>query len=125
MGPRLLAKTGLRSASMRWQSSRNRSSLLLKYDGAVVMCSSCQHARRSEGCQPTQLRGAPLRPGRVGETAVLLRVCERLAEAPGVNVVAVADEAGRLSGVIPVRLLLDEPFLRGGPGGVLTGPRAA
>jgi len=56
-----------------------------------------------------------IRPCVVDETADLLHICERLGDAPGVDVVAVADEAGRLRGIIPVRLLLDELFLHVAP----------
>ena len=56
-----------------------------------------------------------LQPCVVDETASLRRVCEQLGETPGVDIVAVVDETGRLTGVIPVRLLLDELFLRVAP----------
>ena len=61
------------------------------------------------------LGGTRLQPCLVDESADLLRVCERLGEAPGVDIVAVTDEAGRLKGIIPVRLLLDEIFLHVAP----------
>src|SRR4030065_649756 len=51
----------------------------------------------------------------VGEEVDLLGVCERLGEAPGVDTVAVVDEARRLVGVIPMRLLLDGLFLHVAP----------
>jgi CBS domain-containing protein len=51
----------------------------------------------------------------VGEETDLLGVCERLGETPGVDTVAVVDEAGRLTGVIPMRLLLDDLFLHVAP----------
>jgi len=60
----------------------------------------------------------------VEESADLLRICERLGEAPGVDIVAVVDEAGRLRGIIPVRLLLDELFLRVAPEEFLADLRA-
>ena len=51
----------------------------------------------------------------VDEGADLLDVCLRLSEVPGVDIVAVTGEAGRLKGIIPVRLLLDELFLQVAP----------
>jgi len=51
----------------------------------------------------------------VDEAADLLDVCLRLSEVPGVDIVAVTGEAGRLKGIIPVRLLLDELFLQVAP----------
>lgn len=60
----------------------------------------------------------------VDESAALLRICERLGETPGVDIVAVVDEAGRLKGVIPVRLLLDELFLHVAPEEFLADLRA-
>jgi CBS domain-containing protein len=51
----------------------------------------------------------------VGEGADLVRLCARLSEVPGVDVVAVVDDARRLRGIIPVRLLLDELFLHVAP----------
>jgi CBS domain-containing protein len=70
------------------------------------------------------LGGKRLQPCVVEESADLLRVCERLGEAPGVDIVAVADEAGRLRGIIPVRLLLDELFLHVAPEEFLADLRA-
>lgn len=61
------------------------------------------------------LGGKRPQPCLVEESADLLRVCERLGEAPGVDIVVVVDEAGRLRGIIPVRLLLDEIFLHVAP----------
>ena len=61
------------------------------------------------------LGGKSLQPCVVEESVDLLRVCERLGETPGVDIVAVADEAGHLRGIIPVRLLLDELFLHVAP----------
>lgn len=60
----------------------------------------------------------------VDEGADLVHICERLSEAPGVQTVAVTDKAGRLSGIIPVRLLLDELFLHVAPEEFLSGLRA-
>jgi CBS-domain-containing membrane protein len=56
-----------------------------------------------------------IEPCVVGEEIDLLGVCERLAEAAGVDTVAVVDEARRLTGVIPMRLLLDSLFLHVAP----------
>jgi len=56
-----------------------------------------------------------IEPCVVGEEVDLLGVCERLGEAPGVDTVAVVDEARRLTGVIPMRLLLDGLFLHVAP----------
>jgi CBS-domain-containing membrane protein len=59
----------------------------------------------------------------VDEDADLLRICERLGEGPAVQTVAVVDRAGRLTGIIPLRLLLDELFLRVAPEEFLSGLR--
>ena len=59
----------------------------------------------------------------VDEGADLLRICEQLGEGPAVQTVAVVDKAGRLTGIIPLRLLLDELFLRVAPEEFLLGLR--
>ncbi len=46
-------------------------------------------------------------------------VAELLAERRGVHTVAVVDDEGRLAGVLPMRLLLDEMFLHVAPEGFL------
>ena len=51
----------------------------------------------------------------VEEAADLVHICERLGESRGVDVVAVVDDAGRLTGIIPLRLVLDELFLHVAP----------
>jgi CBS domain-containing protein len=56
-----------------------------------------------------------IEPCVVGEETDLLGVCERLGETPGVDTVVVVDQAGRLTGVIPMRLLLDGLFLHVAP----------
>ena len=60
----------------------------------------------------------------VGEEIDLLGVCERLGETPGVDTVAVVDQAGRLAGVIPMRLLLDVLFFHVAPEEFLADLRA-
>jgi CBS domain-containing protein len=60
----------------------------------------------------------------VREEMSLLAVCERLGETPGVDTVAVVDEAGRLTGVIPSSLLLDGLFLHVAPEEFLADLRA-
>jgi len=60
----------------------------------------------------------------VEEGADLERICEQLGEAPGVDVVAVIDDARRLRGIIPVRLILDELFLHVAPEDFLADLRA-
>jgi len=60
----------------------------------------------------------------VEEDAGLLHICEQLGEAPGVQTIAVIDRTGRLTGIIPVRLLLNELFLRVAPEEFLTDLRA-
>lgn len=52
--------------------------------------------------------------------AGIQEVAERIVECRGVNTVSVVDEDGRLIGIIPVRLLLDELFFRVAPEGFLT-----
>jgi len=87
-----------------------------------------QHEEADMTTQRTSVREAlgvkRLQPCVVEESADLLRVCERLGEAPGVDVVVVVDEAGRLRGMIPVRLLLDELFLHVAPEEFLADLRA-
>jgi CBS-domain-containing membrane protein len=60
----------------------------------------------------------------VEEDAELLHICEQVGEAVGVHTVAVIDNTGRLTGVIPVRLLLDVLFLHVAPEEFLTDLRA-
>jgi CBS-domain-containing membrane protein len=60
----------------------------------------------------------------VPEGAGLLAVCERLGETLGVDTVVVVDETGRLTGVIPSRLLLDGLFLHVAPEEFLADLRA-
>jgi CBS domain-containing protein len=92
---------------------------------------SDESSRREEAdliTQRTTVREAlgtdATRPCVVEEGADLLRICERLGETPGVDVVAVVDDARRLSGIIPVRLLLDELFLHVAPEDFLNDLRA-
>ena len=84
--------------------------------------SSRERTRREEAdliTQRTTVREAlgteATRPCVVEEGADLVRICERLGEAPGVDVVAVVDDGRCLRGIIPVRLLLDELFLHVAP----------
>ena len=56
----------------------------------------------------------------VPRSAGIQEVAERIVECRGVNTVSVVDEDGRLIGIIPVRLLLDELFFRVAPEGFLT-----
>jgi CBS domain-containing protein len=58
---------------------------------------------------------AAVGPCVVEEDAGLLHICEQLSEAPGVHTVAVVDDSGRLTGIIPIRLLLDALFLHVAP----------
>jgi CBS domain-containing protein len=58
-------------------------------------------------------------PAVVPEEADLHQVALLCAERRGVHTVAVVDEQGRLSGVIPLRLLLDELFLHVAPEEIL------
>jgi CBS domain-containing protein len=58
---------------------------------------------------------AAVGPCVVDEDAGLLHICEELGGAPGVRTVAVVDNAGRLTGIIPTRLLLDALFLHVAP----------
>ena len=60
----------------------------------------------------------------VEEAADLVRICVQLSGVPGVDVVAVVDDARRLRGIIPVRLLLDELFLHVAPEDFLADLRA-
>jgi CBS domain-containing protein len=53
----------------------------------------------------------------------LVAVSERLADSPGVHIVAVVDDQNRLVGVIPMRLLVDELFLDVAPEEFLVGLR--
>jgi len=92
---------------------------------------SRERSRREDADAITQRTSVREAVGRVGiepcvvaEEAELLGVCERLGEAPGVHTVAVVDKAGRLAGVIPVRLLLDELFLHVAPEEFLADLRA-
>ena len=94
-------------------------------DGRVSKVSeqdSEERSRRDEAdviARRTSVREAVgrvgIEPCVVGEEVDLLGVCERLGEAPGVDTVAVVDEARRLTGVIPMRLLLDGLFLHVAP----------
>jgi len=87
-----------------------------------------QHEEADMITQRTSIRealgGKRIEPCVVEESVDILRVCERLGEAPGVDIVAVVDEAGRLRGIIPVRLLLDELFLHVAPEEFLADLRA-
>ena len=58
---------------------------------------------------------AAVGPCVVEEDAGLLHICEQLAEAPGVHTVAVVGKTGRLTGIIPISLLLDALFLHVAP----------
>jgi len=60
------------------------------------------------------------KPVVIPEEADLHLVALQSAERPGVQTVAVVDDQGRLSGVIPLRLLLDELFLHVAPEEILT-----
>jgi len=55
------------------------------------------------------------RPCSVREDEPLEAVTELLGAAPGVHTVAVVDRQGRLVGIIPMRILLDDLFLRLAP----------
>ncbi|MDI6857996.1 MAG: CBS domain-containing protein [Dehalococcoidia bacterium] len=59
-------------------------------------------------------------PVTIARSANIKDLAERIVECRGVNTVAVVNEDGRLVGVIPVRLLLDELFFRVAPEGFLT-----
>ncbi len=59
----------------------------------------------------------------VREDEPLASVAELLGEAPGVHTVAVVDRDGRLVGIIPMRILLDDLFLRLVPEEFLVGMR--
>jgi CBS domain-containing protein len=92
---------------------------------------SDESSRREEAdliTQRTTVREAlgtdATRPYVVEEDADLVGICERLGEAPGVDVVGVVDDARRLRGIIPVRLLLDELFLHVAPADFLNDLRA-
>ena len=93
--------------------------------------SSLERSRHEEADLITQrttvreaLASGATQPCLVEEAADLVRVCERLGESPGVDVVAVVDDARRLKGIIPVRLLLDELFLHVAPEDFLADLRA-
>lgn len=88
---------------MSEKSSRERSE-----DGEADLIAQRTLVREALGRKKIQ-------PCVVEESADLLRICERLAETPGVDIMAVVNEAGRLTGIIPVRLLLDELFLHVAP----------
>ncbi len=53
----------------------------------------------------------------------ILVLAEALGERPGVHTIAVVDSQGRLTGIIPMRLLLDELFLSVAPEEFLIGMR--
>jgi CBS domain-containing protein len=81
-----------------------------------------ERSRREEAdliAQRTSVRDvlgmAAVGPCVVEEDAGLLDICEQLGEAPGVNTVAVVDKTGRLTGIIPISLLLDALFLHVAP----------
>lgn len=59
----------------------------------------------------------------VGEEDTLLEVTEALAARPGTHTAAVVDAEGRLAGIIPMRLVLSELFLRVAPEEFLVGMR--
>jgi CBS-domain-containing membrane protein len=89
--------------------------------------SSQERSQREEAdriAQRTSVREvvgvAGVEPCVIKEDVGLLHICERLGEAPGVHTIAVVDNAGRLAGIIPVRLLLNELFLRVAPEEFLT-----
>jgi CBS-domain-containing membrane protein len=52
-----------------------------------------------------------MKPHTVGEDEPLAAVVESLCAEPGIHTAAVVDAAGRLVGIISMRLLLDEMFL--------------
>jgi len=56
-----------------------------------------------------------LEPCTVRRDEKLLAVAERLGSHPGVHTVAVVDNEGRLVGIIPMRLLLNDLFLQVAP----------
>jgi len=81
-----------------------------------------ERSRRQEADLITQRTSVREAMGKVGiepcvvaQETELVAVCERLGEAPGVDTVAVVDKAGRLVGVIPMRVLLDGLFLHVAP----------
>ena len=81
-----------------------------------------ERSRREEAdliAQRTSVRDvlgmAAVGPCVVEEDAGLLHICEELGESPGVNTVAVVDKTGRLTGIIPISLLLDALFLHVAP----------
>ena len=93
--------------------------------------SSLERSQREEAdlsTQRTTVRQAvgseARQPCVVEEGADLVRICEQLGGTPGVDVVAVVDDTRRLSGIIPVRLLLDELFLHVAPEDFLADLRA-
>ena len=63
------------------------------------------------------------RPCWVRKDEPLERVAELLGEQPGIHTVAVVDREGRLLGIIPMRILLDDLFLRLAPEEFLVGMR--
>ena len=69
------------------------------------------------------LERAGRQPCRVREHETLASVAELLGEAPGVHTVAVVDRDERLVGIIPMRILLDDLFLRLAPEDFLVGMR--
>jgi CBS domain-containing protein len=81
-----------------------------------------ERSRREEAdliAQHTSVRDvlgmAAVEPCVVEADAGLLHICEQLGEAPGVHTVAVVDKTGRLTGIIPISLLLDALFLHVAP----------
>ncbi len=69
------------------------------------------------------LEAAGARPCSVGEDQPPAAVAELLGEQPGVHTVAVVDKQGRLVGIIPMRILLDDLFLQLAPEEFLVGMR--
>jgi CBS domain-containing protein len=61
------------------------------------------------------MRAAGSRPCSVFEDASLEAVAEMLGREPGIHTVAVVDRQKRLKGIIPIRIILDELFLRVAP----------
>jgi len=81
-----------------------------------------ERSRREEAdliAQHTSVRDvlemAAIGPCVVEEDAGLLHICEQLGEAPGVHTVAVVDNSGRLTGIVPIGLMLDALFLHVAP----------
>jgi len=85
------------------------------------------HAGDSETTRRTLVREAMEKVGSKGCVVSagddLVAVSESLADSPGVHTVAVVDDQGRLVGVIPMRLLVDELFLDVAPEEFLVGLR--